>query len=128
MANFYYNDDHTAIAVLVSYGYGAGWSTWTCSHPEIAYDRRIVEAFLKWKAEAPDDLSDYAKAASWYDTLIDYIEKALKEMGIADDIYIGGVSGLELEWVPLGKLFQIHEYDGAESLVIFDESDWTRAE
>lgn len=131
MANFYYNDDHTAIAVLVSYGYGAGWSTWS-PYKEIAYDRRVVEAFLKWKAEAPDDLEDHMEdedEVSWYDILIVYIKKALENMGInPDNLYMGGVEGLDLEWVPLGKLFQIHEYDGAESLVIFDESDWTRAE
>jgi hypothetical protein len=29
------------IAVLVSGGFGAGWSTW--NQPELAYDKRVVE-------------------------------------------------------------------------------------
>jgi membrane protein involved in colicin uptake len=50
-------------------------------------------------------------------------------MGIdEDDVYMGGACDLAIEWVPIGSLFQIHEYDGSESLVIFDESKWTRAE
>ena len=40
----YYNEDKTCIAVLVSRGWGAGWSTW--NNKEMAYDKRIIEAFL----------------------------------------------------------------------------------
>ena len=131
MSNFYYNATHTAVAVLVSYGYGAGWSTWN-PHKEIAYDRRVVEAFIVWDCTAPEDIDNRLEdedGTCWYDVLLDYLKNALEDMDIdPNTVYMGGASGLHLEWVPIGSLFQIHEYDGAESLVIFDESNWTRAE
>lgn len=133
MSNFYYDPKHKAIAVLVSYGYGAGWGSWAYDHPEIAWDKRVVEAYLKWAFEAPHDeqerLEEDEDGGDWYDVLLGYLKAALKEMGIdEDDVYMGGAGDLEIEWVPIGSLFQIHEYDGAESLVIFNEKDWTRAE
>lgn len=91
----YYNEDKTCIAVLVSRGWGAGWSTW--NSPEMAYDKRIVEAFLD-------------------STSADDIEVLCKEWGY-DSCYAGGWSDVRLEWVSVGEKYYIYEYDGAETLV-----------
>ena len=40
----YYNEDKTKYAVLVSHGFGAGWSSW--NDPSVAYDKRVVEFWL----------------------------------------------------------------------------------
>lgn len=91
----YYNEDKTRIAVLVSRGWGAGWSTW--NSPEMAYDKRIVEAFL-------ENIKSYE------------IEDLCKEWGY-DSCDVGGWSDVQLEWVPVGEKYYIYEYDGAETLV-----------
>jgi hypothetical protein len=46
-----------------------------------------------------------------------------KELGL-DVSYTGGTDGLEIEWVPVGTKFVIHEYDGAETLITIDEMNW----
>lgn len=90
----YYNENGD-VAVLVSYGYGAGWSTWI-SAPGAVFNPRIVKAIL----DKVDNLEKIAEA--------EYPEE-----------YVGGVDGLSVEWVPEGAAFRINEYDGAESLEIY---------
>ena len=89
----YYNENDE-LGVLVSYGFGAGWSTWNSK--ELAYDKRIIEKWLK-------------KVTS--DEMCDYIES----LGYRRP-YMGGYENLELEFIPRGTMFCIHEYDGAESI------------
>jgi hypothetical protein len=40
------------------------------------------------------------------------------------DLYSGGLDSLQIEWVPEGTVFRIHEYDGNESIEIKEELDW----
>lgn len=40
---------------------------------------------------------------------------------------MGGFDDLRIVEIPAGELFQIHVYDGYESIIIFDSSKWTRA-
>lgn len=90
------------IAVLVSYGFGAGWSTWNDEHREtLCMDAEIVQAVLD---------GDKAKA----------VEIAKQKCG---DFYEGGIAGVTVEWVKKGAAFEIDEYDGSELLrVIGDRS------
>lgn len=44
MVEKYYNENGE-LGVLVSGGFGAGWSTWNSN--ELAYDKRIVEKWLE---------------------------------------------------------------------------------
>lgn len=88
--------DTKEVAVLVSYGYGAGWSTWGGDNADLMlYDVELVQAVLAGKTKTE-----------------------LKE--IADERYpndyTGGVDGLTVEWVRQGTRFRINEYDGSESL------------
>lgn len=89
------------VAVAVSYGFGAGWSTWNEVDP---MDARFNQLFL-------DDKVDEAKA------LVDELE-----MG-----YTGGADDVEIVWVPVGMQFRITEYDGSESLETRDSVDWRTA-
>ena len=91
------------VAVIVSPGFGAGWSTWAddehaawCRH-----DPALVEA---------------VEAKDW-----DRV-KALAE-ACDEDIYLGGNEVLVVEWVPKGAPYYIHEYDGNEWIV----TDFLRA-
>ena len=90
-------------AVLVSPGFGAGFSTW--NKPEMAVDFDLVEAFLS------GDKTRFA-----------YILNEKYE-----NAYDGGVEDLEVQWVDEGKKFRIEEYDGNESIEVFDEEVWFTA-
>lgn len=102
-------------ALLVSYGYGAGWSTW--NSPELAYDKRIVEwLFENAELEKQDDDS-YLKYEV-VDVDIKELKEFLESIGYKD-VYCGGVDGLCIQFVPQGRLVRIDEYDGAESIDFF---------
>ena len=88
-------------AVLVSPGFGAGFSTW--NKPEMAVDFDLVEAFLS------GDMNRF-----------EYI--VVEKYG--ENMYLGGMDNLEVQWVDEGKKFRIEEYDGSESLEVFDETNW----
>ena len=116
----YYNEDKTAFGVLVSYGFGAGFSTW--SEHELAYDRRVIEFWLahkndeRWMREVErynPESPEHKEACAFFN-----------EIGLDDCPYMGGFPDCDLEWVPVGARFRITEYDGAESLEIENEGSW----
>ena len=87
------------VAVLVSGGYGAGWSTWANDHSDfLAFDAGLVD-MAERKATIPE------------------VEAYLKSQ-LGDDyyVYMGGWGDVEVEWLEEGTPFYIHEYDGSESL------------
>lgn len=84
-------------AVLVSPGFGAGFSTW--NKPEMAVDFDLVEAFLDGDR-----------------TRFKYILEEKYE-----GAYDGGVEDLEVQWVTEGTQFMIEEYDGNERIVKINE-------
>ncbi len=92
------------VAVLVSKGYGAGFSTWG----------------------APDELI-------FNPTLINFVENNDFESAIYyvetnhPVVYTGGMSDLVIQWVPEGKRFRINEYDGFETIELEDEVEWLTA-
>jgi hypothetical protein len=97
------------VAVLYSPGFGAGWSTWTDGKLAkfVTFDERLVEA-----AETGKDFT--------------YVEQLLqtifgKKLGY---MYTGGWSDVQIKWLPVGTIFEINEYDGSESVRIFDISQF----
>lgn len=88
------------VAVLVSPGYGAGWSTWN-SEPASVFDPEMAEAVL-----AGDNARAETIARRKY-----------------PDAYTGGVGQLTVQWVAKGDRFEINEYDGSESLRVFGRDD-----
>lgn len=130
MVERYYNEDKSAIAVLVSHGYGAGWSTWVCQKDDeepyqIAYDKRVVEFWLEHKDDKLylEELDRF----NFEESPIKTEARAYFESLGYSDIYFGGFQDIQLEWVPIGARFEINEYDGAESLYILDLSDYAVA-
>ena len=94
------------VAILVSRGFGAGWSTWNGSHPECLTNPEIVAMV---EAEAlPEEIA--AKADELW-----------------PDGYWGGADGLRIEWVAEGAQYRIEEYDGSESIDFNDASYWSIA-
>lgn len=91
MIEKYYNEEGE-VGVLVSPGYGAGFSTWT-GNPNICFDKDIIECVLN------DDRKG--------------VEKIMAEK--YNDVYFG-CDKLIVEFLKPGTVFEIKEYDGAESL------------
>jgi hypothetical protein len=96
------------VAVLVSRGYGAGWSTWN-SIPELVFLPEVVELVLQDKREEITE------------------ELCQKALGLSADSYICvfGATGLTVEWLNEGQRFTIEEYDGAESLLTIDDLSYS---
>lgn len=96
------------VAVIYSPGYGAGWSTWNYEHEELlSMDKRIVERVL--------EVGHLTK---------EWLRENIPELADAY-IYDGGVNTPDnfgdrpmIEWVPEGKPFRIHEYDGYEEVIV----------
>lgn len=89
------------VAVAVSGGFGAGWSTWNDVDP---MDARFNQLFLEGKWKEAAELCESLKLG-----------------------YPNGARDVEIEWVPIGTEFIISEYDGAESLETKDSFTWRTA-
>lgn len=91
------------VGVLVSHGFGDGWSSWASAEtgPAMAMDKRIVEAFIRGGSSAAS-------------------EEAAKHF---PDNYLGGAGDLAIEWVDQGSRFDIREYDGSETLHVYGHAD-----
>jgi hypothetical protein len=96
------------VAVLVSRGYGAGWSTWTDEIETYLFHPKLVQMV---EEERHSEIT-----TEWME----------QELGL-DVSYTGGTDGLEIQWVPVGTKFVIHEYDGHESLKTIDDFYWMTA-
>lgn len=91
------------VAVLVSPGYGAGWSTWNSECREVlCFEAEIVEAVLSGDNKAAESIA----------------------ARLCPNAYLGGASDLCVEWVTKGEAFEIVEYDGSESLNIIGEQSY----
>jgi hypothetical protein len=89
------------VGVLVSPGFGAGWSTWADSaeRETALMDKRLVEAALSGNVAELRRVADE----------------------LCPESYKGGLDDVIVEWVPVGGRFRIDEYDGSESLVAADD-------
>ena len=96
------------VAVLVSRGYGAGWSTWTDEIETYLFHPKLVQMV---EEERHSEIT-----TEWME----------QELGL-DVSYTGGTDGLEIQWVPVGTKFVIDEYDGHESLRTIDDFHWNVA-
>jgi hypothetical protein len=84
------------VAVLISYGYGAGWYTWNRDYQQLLFHPKLVEMVEQNRRNEID--------GQW----------VLENLGI--EMYAGGSDGLKIHWLPIGTAFEIEEYDGAETL------------
>lgn len=96
--------------VLISRGFGAGWSTW--SSGECAKLMRTYQPLII--AIEKDE-----KITESHPAVISMLKECKEKFD--EEPYLGGLDGLCVEEV--APPFQIHEYDGAESIVIPGEDD-----
>ena len=124
MAEYYYNEDETSVAGLVSCGFGAGWSTWNDS--ELAYDKRIVEFWLAHKGDRQfmDGIySIHGHDEDEWSLSAKETVKFFNSLGY-ENLYFEGFADLALVWIPVGCRWRINEYDGSEDLEVLDMDDY----
>ena len=92
------------VGVLVSPGFGAGFSTWGAPI-EAIFNPTLIELVEQQKVQES----------------IDFVEKTW------EGVYSGGVQDLRVAWIEEGTRFIIEEYDGAESLLFEEHIDWVQA-
>lgn len=96
------------VAVLYSPGYGAGWSTWNREYNEedLIFDPGLVNLILENRKD--EEIEVYI-TLKWPEN------------------YSGGVTELDIRWVPVGTKFYIHDDDGNEMVVMCDDIEWITA-
>lgn len=99
-----------AVAVLVSEGFGAGWSSWNDGDEWFLYSPEVVEWVESGKPGG-----------------IKALELIVAKQFPDNTPYCGGGDDLVVEWVPKGSAFKINEYDGNERLVYMGNVDWYMA-
>ena len=105
------------VAVL----YSLSTSGWYTAHgiSELLFDPKLVEIVETAHQEYYDcgwDIIDYCEANYPYFT-----------MAFLDSVERGDSLHLAIEWVPVGALFRIEQYDGQEEVVVMDPEDYHTA-
>ena len=100
------------VAVIISAGWGAGWSTWHYgSNREILiFHPKLVELVESGRHNA--------------DT-VSVVLNELLDKEEAEGIYLGGIEDLTIQWIPEGIKFKIEEYDGSEYIITENDLDLT---
>lgn len=96
--------------VIISPSYGSGWSTaYDPKYTEfLCTSKDLVRALFHKNRELVNDIAE---------TYLDNHHEP----------FITRRTDLEIVWVKVGTLFQIREYDGAESVVTLSEMEFLRA-
>ena len=110
MIEKYYNTNGD-IGIIVSGGYGAGWSTWLSSHKEfLMMDKTLVEMCIQCATE--EEVAAYLQ----------------NQFGEDFYCYMGGWDDCRIVNLPPNTAFKITEYDGSESLLTIDDLPFNTGE
>lgn len=98
------------VAVIVSPGYGAGWSSWgePQQREQLLFDKR----FVTLKLENQPDIIERER-----------VRALLEEVFPGNAPYEGGFAKAHVEWIEPGTIFRISEYDGNEDLIVLDNDE-----
>ena len=111
------------VAVLISPGYGAGWTTWNQDHKDVEqmlFDPDIVNAILDWEE---------ADGKNWKQCLmkIKEIANAKYNQDPDDCFFENGLRDVGVVWVDVGRKFIVAVCDGSESIQCCDGMFWFSA-
>jgi len=99
-----YINEKGEVGVLVSPGFGAGWSTWEYKYSALkAMEKGLVKLALEKASEAEVE---------------EYINKNLPLLA---DTYTGGWKTIKVVWLKPDTKFLIQEWDGAEGICLLDD-------
>ena len=100
------------VVVLISPGFGMGWSSWGQEYAsQMLFDPQIADIITNPDLSRQESLERITMVAE-----LKYPKQ-----------YLGGLHTLEFRFVPLGARFMIDEYDGHESLVLESDVRWITA-
>jgi hypothetical protein len=117
-----YNDNGD-VAVLVSSGYGMGWSTCYTDIPIILYYPPLVMFLL----DSYTTVTDLYLCDGNYFYPHRYSEKGrhiFKDINSILTFAEDEIKKLAVRWIPKGSHYRITEYDGAEGVEILDVNKW----
>lgn len=101
------NEKGEFTAVLISPDFGAGYSTWGYGDP---MDGELIQSLLAHVNDFdPNEVDDATEI-----DVSDYMDSRFDSL-------------FTVAFVPVGTRFRISEYDGAESIVYFNERDFYEA-
>ena len=123
---YWTNKKHTTYAVLVSPGYGVGWSTWNSGQPQsIAFDKRIVKYIIEHQKNKAKWESDWQETGMFEPSEGEKkFKEFLRKLGYdVSNMYFGGVAQIEVNKVSSNSKWRITEYDGWETFEINDPDD-----
>lgn len=102
-----YVNEKGEIGVIISGGYGAGWSTWNSEHSEfLLMDKTLVSMKM-------DKFTD--------DDVLAYLNKVLG----GEAPYLGGWRDAKVVFLKKGTVFNVNEYDGNETIETLDDLCFT---
>ena len=101
--------------VLISRGYGAGWSTWHSGE---------VAKYMRTYAPIIEALEKGEEIENECHPLVEQMVKEIKELFGNDYVCVLGIDGLEV--VDVEPPFMIDEYDGAEGIVTPSDHNWIK--
>ncbi|KAL6719351.1 hypothetical protein ACLMJK_003590 [Lecanora helva] len=117
----YRDDKHGMIAVMISAGYGAGWSTWHLLDTNIPLEAYLLEVSIF------DEEIVAALLACDRDEAVRICKQKFEAVGMEDRFNEVGVKDLAVDWVEEGVEFRINEYDGYEKIICKTEDKWWKA-
>ena len=100
------------VAVAYTPGFGAGWASWAKQDvmETLLFHPDIIQMILDGREEEINE-----------DWLVEHFGEAFR------NVYCGGNVQLDVEWLPIGTVFRVHEYDGSECIVTLDDDIYFKA-
>lgn len=117
------------VAVLYGTEWGGNWYT---DHyvEELLYCPRLVELVEQFQEKVKETSlpSTYPGVQAYYsDWIRTEIQSRFIEYEYKDYIDVSTVKNLDVEWVTVGPIFTVCEYDGKESVVLQEGFRWHTA-
>ena len=105
-------DEKQARKILVSPGFGAGWSTWAGKAAAYVLTYQPIIDFLEKGGKASELVYDFRNPEKTHPLLQALIAECKEKFD--EDLYCGGAQNLQVETV--NRRVRVHEYDGSESV------------
>ena len=115
-------------AIAYSPGYGSGWSTEHSNNKQMVFDGRLIQFILSDYYKSNFNGKQYSlikrEDKEYY---FEFMERVFYDMTIGYESSINSFCHLQVEFIPQNTQFTIEEYDGSESIKIFNPNDYFTA-